>query len=189
MAKSTLPLTNTEIKNAKPKEKDYKLFDGGGLFLLVATTGGKRWRLKFRFNNKENIIALGTYPSLSLKDVREIRDNYKSMIAKGINPVEEKKSKLEKIKFEERKKENTFFKVSQEWHQNYKTEVSENYHIKLDRALENYLYPYIKNKPIEEITRLDIIEILQGLKNRGLIDTASRVFMLYNTQKKSNSFL
>lgn len=180
MAKSTLPLTNTEIKNAKPKEKDYKLYDGGGLFLLVATTGGKRWRLKFRFNNKENIIALGTYPSLSLKDAREIRDNYKSMIAKGINPVEEKKSKLEKIKFEEKKKENTFYKISQEWHQNYKTEVSENYHIKLDRALENYLYPYIKNKPIEEITRLDIIEILQGLKNKGLIDTASRVFMLLN---------
>ena len=91
-----------------------------------------------------------------------------------------KKSKLEKIKFEEKKKENTFYKVSQEWHQNYKTEVSENYHIKLDRALENYLYPYIKNKPIEEITRLDIIEILQGLKNKGLIDTASRVFMLLN---------
>ena len=180
MAKSTLPLTNTEIKNAKPKEKDYKLFDGGGLFLLVATTGGKRWRLKFRFNNKENIIALGTYPSLSLKDARGIRDNYKSMIAKGINPLEEKKSKLEKIKFEEKKKENTFYKVSQEWHQNYKTEVSENYHIKLDRALENYLYPYIKNKPIEEITRLDIIEILQGLKNKRLIDTASRVFMLLN---------
>ncbi len=180
MAKSTLPLTNTEIKNAKTKEKDYKLFDGGGLFLLVATTGGKRWRLKFRFNNKENIIALGTYPSLSLKDAREIRDNYKSMIAKGINPVEEKKSKLEKIKFEEKKKENTFYKVSQEWHQNYKTEVSENYHIKLGRALENYLYPYIKNKPIKEITRLDIIEILQGLKSKGLIDTASRVFMLLN---------
>jgi len=180
MAKSTLPLTATQIKTSKPKDKDYKLFDGGGLFLLIATSGGKRWRLKYRFNNKEKIIALGTYPSISLKDAREIRDNYKSMIAKGINPVEEKKSKLEKIKFEEKKKENTFYKVSQEWHQNYKTEVSENYHIKLDRALENYLYPYIKNKPIEEITRLDIIEILQGLKNKGLIDTASRVFMLLN---------
>jgi hypothetical protein len=105
-------LTDTSIKTAKPTDKEYKLFDGGGLFLLVATTGGKRWRLKFRFNNKENIIALGTYPSLSLKDAREIRDNYKSMIAKGINPVEEKKSKLEKRKFEEKKKENTFYKVS-----------------------------------------------------------------------------
>ena len=56
MAKSTLPLTNTEIKNAKPKEKDYKLFDGGGLFLLVATTGGKRWRLKFRFWNDPKLV-------------------------------------------------------------------------------------------------------------------------------------
>lgn len=180
MAKSTLPLSVTEIKNAKPKEKDYKLFDGGGLFLLVASSGGKRWRLKFRFNDKENIIAIGTYPSLSLKDAREIRDNYKSIIAKGINPIEEKKSQKEKLKFEEQKKENTFYKVSQEWHKNYKTEVSENYHIKLNRALENYLYPYIKNKPIEDITRLDIIEILKVLKNKGLVDTANRVLMILN---------
>ena len=55
MARITKPLTSTEVKTAKPKEKDYKLFDGGGLFLLVAKTGGKRWRLKYRFNNKEKI--------------------------------------------------------------------------------------------------------------------------------------
>ena len=76
MAKSILPLTATQIKTSKPKDKDYKLFDGGGLFLLIATSGGKRWRLKYRFNNKEKIIALGTYPSISLKDAREIRDEY-----------------------------------------------------------------------------------------------------------------
>ncbi|WP_121627793.1 tyrosine-type recombinase/integrase [Poseidonibacter antarcticus] len=180
MARSTLPLTATQIKTTKPKEKDYKLFDGGGLFLLVAKTGGKRWRFKYRFNNKEKIIALGTYPSLSLKDARAKREEYKSLIANDIDPNEQKKQKKEEILKVEKKKENTFYKVSQEWHENYQTEVSENYHIKLGRALENYVYKYMKDKPIEDVTRLDLIEILKILKERDLQDTASRVLMIIN---------
>ncbi|WP_321470254.1 integrase arm-type DNA-binding domain-containing protein [Halarcobacter sp.] len=180
MARITVPLTNTEIKSAKPKEKDYKLFDGGGLFLLVASTGGKRWRLKYRFNNKEKTVALGIYPNISLKDARDLREKYKSLIAKGIDPNEKKKQKKEEIKIKEVKKANTFYKVSQEWLDNYESEVSENYHIKLGKALENYIYPFIKNKSIEDITRLNIIEILQDLKNKGIMETANRVYMLLN---------
>ncbi len=180
MAKVIVPLSSTQIKSAKPKEKDYKLFDGGGLFLLIAKTGGKRWRMKYRFNGKEKLIALGVYPQISLKVARELREQYKSMIAQGIDPNQEKKQKKEETKRTEEKKENTFFKISQEWHKNYATEVSENYHYKLERALENYIYPFIKNKAIEDITRLDIIEILQDLKNKGIIDTANRVYMLLN---------
>ena len=180
MARSTLPLTATQIKTSKSKEKDYKLFDGGGLFLLVAKTGGKRWRFKYRFNNKEKVIALGTYPSLSLKDARAKREEYKSLIANDIDPNEQKKQKKEEILKVEKKKENTFYKVSQEWHENYQTEVSENYHIKLGRALENYVYKYMKDKPIEDVTRLDLIEILKILKERDLQDTASRVLMIIN---------
>ena len=180
MARSTLPLTNTEIKSAKVKEKDYKLFDGGGLFLLVAKTGGKRWRLKYRFNNKEKVIALGTYPSITLKDARTKRDEYKSLIANDIDPNELKKQKKERVILQEKKSKNTFYKVSQEWHTNYASEVSENYHEKLDRALELYVYPFIKNKPIDEITRLNIIEILQDLKEKNIQETAKRVFMLLN---------
>lgn len=180
MARSTLPLTNTQIKSAKAKEKDYKLFDGGGLFLLVAKTGGKRWRLKYRFNNKEKVIALGVYPSITLKDARTKRDEYKSLIASDIDPNELKKQKKEQVILQEKKSENTFYKVSQEWHTNYASEVSENYHEKLDRALELYVYPFIKNKPIDEITRLNIIEILQDLKEKNIQETAKRVFMLLN---------
>ncbi len=180
MARITVPLTNTEIKSAKPKEKDYKLFDGGGLFLLVASTGGKRWRLKYRFNNKEKTVALGIYPNISLKDARDLREKYKSLIAKGIDPNEKKKQKKEEIKIKEVKKANTFYKVSQEWLENYESEVSENYHIKLGKALENYIYPFIKNQSIEDITRLNIIEILQDLKNKGIMETANRVYMLLN---------
>lgn len=180
MARITVPLTNTEIKSAKPKEKDYKLFDGGGLFLLVTKNGGKRWRLKYRFNNKEKTVALGIYPNISLRDARNLREKYKSLIAKGIDPNEKKKQKKEENNIKEVKKANTFYKVSQEWLDNYKSEVSENYHNKLGKALENYIYPFIKKKSIEDITRLNIIEILQDLKNRGIMETANRVYMLLN---------
>lgn len=180
MARTIVPLTNTKIKTAKPKEKDYKLFDGGGLFLIIAKSGGKRWRFKYRFNDKEKVLSLGTYPTLSLKDARELREKYKNLIAKDIDPNEQKKQKKEEAKIIEEKKENTFYKISQEWHKNYKSEVSENYHIKLERAMELYMYPYIKNKPIEDITRLDLIEILKDLKEKDLQETAKRVFMIIN---------
>lgn len=180
MARTIVPLTNTKIKSAKPKEKDYKLFDGRGLFLIIAKSGGKRWRFKYRFNDKEKVLSLGTYPTLSLKDARELREKYKTLIAKDIDPNEQKKQKKEEALKIEKQKINTFYKISQEWHKNYASEVSENYHIKLERALELYVYPFIKNKPMDEITRLNIIEILQDLKEKNIQETAKRVFMLLN---------
>jgi integrase len=180
MAKQTLPLTVTQIKNAKINDKKYKLSDGNGLFLLINPNGSKLWKFKYRHLNKEKEYSIGSFPEISLLKAREIREKLRSQVAEGINVAEQKQIDKKSSIIKHSKKENTFYKVSQEWHKNYETEVSENYHIKLDRALENYLYPYIKNKPIEEITRLNIIEILQGLKNKGLIDTASRVFMLLN---------
>jgi integrase len=180
MARITKPLTSTEVKTAKPKEKDYKLFDGGGLFLLVAKTGGKRWRLKYRFNNKEKILALGIYPNISLKDARELREKYKSLIAKDIDPTEEKKKVKEESKQLELEKENTFYKIAEEWLVSYKCEVSEGYHTDLSRAIENYIYPFIKNKPMNQITRRDCIEIIQHLKDKGIHESAKRTFMLLN---------
>ena len=91
-----------------------------------------------------------------------------------------KKQKKINSKINEQKNNNTFYKVSQEWLDNYESEVSENYHIKLGKALENYVYSYIKNKSINEISRLDIIEILQDLKKKDLQETGKRVFMLLN---------
>ena len=73
MARRTTPLTATEIKGAKPKEKNYKLSDGGGLFLLVKPTGSKLWRLKYRLNGKEKEYAIGVYPTVSLSQAREKR--------------------------------------------------------------------------------------------------------------------
>ena len=180
MARTVLPLTNTKIKNAKPKDKKYKLSDGRGLFLQINPNGSKLWRLNYRFNDKQKEYAIGVYPDITLLEARAKREELRNLIANGTDISELKKEKKENSKIIETRKKNTFFKVSQEWHKNYASEVSENYHGKLEKALENYIYPFIKNKSIDTITRLDIIEILQDLKNKDLKDTADRVHMLLN---------
>lgn len=180
MARLTTPLTATEIKSAKPKEKKYKLSDGRGLSLLIQPNGSKLWRLKYRFNGKEKEYAIGAYPTISLSNAREKREELKSLIANGIDPNEKKKQNKEVAKKVTAKKENTFYNVSQKWLKSYESQVSENYHTRLGRALINYVYPTIKHKPIDEVTRLDIIAILEELRNKDLQETAKRTAMLLN---------
>lgn len=180
MARITTPLTATKIKESKPKEKDYKLFDGGGLFLLVSKSGGKHWKLKYRFNDKEKTYAIGPYPSISLSQARSKREELKALIIDGIDPNDKKKQSKEKVKAEELKKTNTFYNVSQKWLKSYASHVTENYHTKLGKAIENYIYPSIKNKAIDEVTRLEIISIMEELKEKELLETARRTVMLLN---------
>jgi len=180
MARQTASLTATQIKNAKPKEKKYKLSDGGGLFLLINPNGSKLWRLKYRLDGKEKEYAIGVYPDITLAKAREKRAMLRGLIANGVNPNEEKKQRKQELQKKLEKKQNTFYNVSQEWWVNYEKEVSENYHIKLGRALENYMYPFIKNQPIDEIKRSDILEIITDLKNKSHLETAKRVFIMLN---------
>lgn len=185
MARTVKPLTATEIKTAKPKEKEYKLFDGRGLYLSVSPKGHKWWRLKYRINAKEKRISLGVYPDTSLSDAREKREELRKLIVTGIDPAEQKKNVIQISKEVEEKKENTFYNISQKWLKSYESEVSENYHIKLGRALENYTYKkydevHIKDVPIDEVTRLNIIAILEALRDKGLQETAKRTAMVLN---------
>ncbi len=85
MAKITTPLSDKEVKAAKPKEKMYKLFDGGGLYLEVPTVQSKRWRIKYRYEGKEKTISLGTYPTVSLKSARDKREKIKQLLDEGID--------------------------------------------------------------------------------------------------------
>ncbi len=113
MARQTTQLTDTTIAKAKAKEKKYKLYDGQGLFLLVTLTGSKLWRLKFRFEGKEKEYAIGSYPEITLLEARRKRDELRSLIAKGINPIDEKK-KIKQIVTE--KKKLTAFEESSQIH-------------------------------------------------------------------------
>ncbi|MDR2880768.1 MAG: Arm DNA-binding domain-containing protein [Azoarcus sp.] len=85
-------LTNTAIRNAKPADKAIRLFDGGGLYLEVAPSGGKWWRLKYRFGGKEKRLSLGVYPGVSLKEARQRRDDARKLLAAGIDPADNRKA-------------------------------------------------------------------------------------------------
>ncbi|MFP5431467.1 MAG: tyrosine-type recombinase/integrase, partial [Gammaproteobacteria bacterium] len=107
-----MPLTDTALKTAKPQEKPYRLSDSGGLYIEVAPSGGKWWRLKYRFEGKEKRLSLGTYPEVSLKDARERRDEARKLVAAGVDPsVHRQATKAAK----EAENANTFEVVAREW--------------------------------------------------------------------------
>ena len=108
-------LTELTIRQAKPKLKQYKLFDGGGMFLLVHPNGSKYWRMKFNFEEKSKLASFGVWPDVSLKEAREKRYEEKKKIKDGINPIEEKRKerqdhldRVHKEKIESQKKKITF---------------------------------------------------------------------------------
>ncbi len=190
MARRVLPLKDTQIKAAKAKEKDYKLFDGGGLYLLISKGGGKLWYLKYRINGKEKKIALGAYPTVSIREARVKREKLKQQISTGIDPSQERKAKKAEIRQETIKSTNTLYRIAQKWHDSYKDQVTENYHTKVWRALENHVFPAykmqdgstlkLKDTPIDEVTRLEIIALMEAIKAKGVQDTPRRVAMLLN---------
>ena len=119
-----MPLTDTAVRNAKPGDKARKLFDSGGLYLEVAPTGGKWWRLKYRFDGKEKRLSLGVYPDVSLKDARDRRDEARKLLANEIDPSENRKAK-KAAKVE--RAANSFEVVAREWFAKHSTHWSDNH--------------------------------------------------------------
>jgi len=108
-----MPLTRLEIVNAKPRSKPAKLFDGRGLYLEIAPSGGRWWRFKYRFAGKEKRISLGIYPDVGLKDARERLDTARKLVAAGIDPAEQRKAA--KIVAATAGSDNTFEPIAREW--------------------------------------------------------------------------
>lgn len=170
-----MPLTDTQIKNAKPQERQQKLFDGGGLFLLVVPEGGKRWRLKYRFGGKEKLLALGTYPQVSLKEAREQRDAAKKMIREGIDPGEIKKEEKAEEKADKAREENTFRVVAVEWIGKQAARWTESHREKTARRFELDVFPWIGDTPIVNLNAPVLLEVVQRIEKRGAVETAHRV--------------
>lgn len=164
-----MKLTDTAIRNAKPNGKSRKLFDGGGLYLEIASNGKKGWRLKYRYAGKEKRISLGVYPDVKLKYAREQREKARELLAKGYDPSEERK--LAKLKGVEANKY-TFEAVAHEWFRIKQIKWSSNYKIKLTRLLEKNLFPYIGQIPITHITAPILLDALRKTEAQGKYDTA-----------------
>lgn len=176
MPKLSAPLTDIQAKNAKKKDKEYKLSDAGGLYLLVSTSGGKLWRFAYRFAGKQKTLYIGAYPALSLADARQRRDDAKKLLANGVDPSADKKQK-EVAKTLERL--NTFEAVTRQWFEDHKANWSTNHAERLLRRLEADIFPLIGNKPIAEIRRKDLTTILQNVSVRTL-ETAHRLKIAIN---------
>jgi integrase len=165
-----MPLTDTTIRNAKPREKKYKIYDTGGLFMIIAPAGGKWWRLKYRFEGKEKQLSLGVYPEVSLAKARERRDKARVQVADGIDPSQARKAQ----KAARTNKENTFESVAREWFEKFKPGWAPGHAIKIKGRLENDVYPYIGQRPILEITPPELLMVLRRIESRGAIDSAHR---------------
>lgn len=171
MAKRIQPLSELQVKNAKPATKETKLFDGAGLFLLVTPSGGKLWRLKYRFGGREKLLTLGAYPQISLSDARQRREDARRLLANGIDPSEVKKAKRE----EQQEQKRTFEVVAREWFVKNEPGWSASHCATVKSRLERDIFPVFGNSPISEIKRSHIIGLLKGIEARGKIETAKRL--------------
>lgn len=179
--KKVTPLTDTAIKNAKSKDKEYTLPDGNGLQLNIKPDGRKVWEIRYTINSKPKKTTGGAYPAVSLKDAREKRDKLKAKVSSGIDPIKEKQEAKEQKRIEEEQLKvesvillNTFEKVSRDFIESITGELVPRYHsLKLAR-LVNHIFPYIGEKPINKVTRIMIIECLDRLKAANKADTALR---------------
>lgn len=171
MPKRIVPLSDMKIQKVKSKSKNMTLFDGGGLFLMITPTGGKLWRFKYRFNGKEKLLALGSYPEISLIDARQRRDEARRQLANGFDPGEIRKvQKQASIQETE-----TFEAIAREWHKRFFSTWSEKYAETLMSRLELYVLPWIGKKPIAGIRPPEMLSVLRRIESRGTLDTAHRV--------------
>jgi len=165
-------LNARQVDTAKPKDKPYKLADGGGLYLLIKPNGARYWRLKYRVAGKEKLLALGVYPDVTLADARAKRDEAKRGIAGGIDPNEAKRE--EKIAREANIR-NTFQEIACEWHSSKLYKWSEGYASDIMEAFNKDVFPYIGKKPIADIKPLELLNVLRRMESRGATEKAKKV--------------
>jgi len=170
-----MALSDTAIRNAKPSEKPYKLYDEKGLYLIMNPHGGKWWRLKYSLDGKEKTISLGTYPDVSLAQARSKRDLARQQVAEQINPSEARKQQKQRAKLEAL---NTFAAVANDWHALHTKNKSESHQRKVKSWLETHLFPSIGTKPVTSITAPMLLEATSQLQREHKLDTAHRVIQV-----------
>ena len=167
-----MKLNARQVETAKPKEKPYKMADGGGLYLLVKTNGSRYWRLKYRIDGKEKLLALGVYPDVSLADARAKRDEARKGIAGGIDPLEVKKE--QKVEREAQVK-NTFQEIALEWHNMKVKKWSAGYASDILEAFNKDVFPFIGQRPVADIKPLELLNVLKKMEDRGATEKAKKV--------------
>ncbi len=165
-----MPLTDTAIRNAKPQNKQYKLTDERGMYLLV-NKAGKYFRFDYRFAGKRKTLALGVYPDVKLVEAREKRDEARKKIANGVDPSQVRK--VQKSILVEQS-ENSFEAIAREWHGKYSSGWAASHAKKIIRRFELHIFPFLGSRPISDITPPELLAVLRRVESQGILETAHR---------------
>lgn len=179
MARTTRPLTNTEVLRAKALEKDLTLYDGDGLFLIVKTSGKKLWRFRYQrpATKQRTMMGLGAFPALSLADARGLRADYLALLANGIDP------QIQAEVAEEQQQialDSIFSTVAANWFQLKSKSVTPDYAKDIWRSLEKDVFPSIGEIPVQQIKARTLVEALEPIKARGALETVRRLVQRIN---------
>lgn len=162
-----MPLTETQAKNAKPRERAYKLADSEGLFLLVQPNGTKLWRMKYRVAGKEKLLSFGAYPALGIAAARDKRKAAKALLAEGKDPM---KAKGEVIS----ENGDTFYMVAKRWHENRQSALNPAHAERVWSRMERDVFPSLGQKLIHEITAPEVLDMIRRIETRSALDISRR---------------
>ncbi|PWW12437.1 integrase domain-containing protein [Pantoea sp. AG702] len=179
MARTTRPLTNTEILRSKAIDKDLTLHDGDGLFVVVKTTGKKLWRFRYQrpATKQRTMMGLGAFPALSLADARRLRAEYLSLLANGIDPQTQAEQATEQQQIA---LDSIFSTVAANWFQLKSKSVTPDYAKDIWRSLEKDVFPAIGEIPVQQIKARTLVEALEPIKVRGALETVRRLVQRIN---------
>jgi len=179
MARTTRPLTNTEVLRSKATDKDLTLHDGDGLFMVVKTTGKKLWRFRYQrpATKQRTMMGLGAFPALSLADARRIRADYLSLLANGIDPQTQAEQVTEQQQIA---LDSIFSTVAANWFALKQGSITRDYAKDIWRSLEKDVFPAIGEIPVQEIKARKLVEALEPIKARGALETVRRLVQRIN---------
>ena len=179
MARTVTPLTNTQVKQARSKDKLYKLSDGEGLQLRVMPNGSKQWLLDYQrpITKKRTSLSLGSYPDVSIADARKRKLAARELLAQDIDPKEHRDDQHREKALAA---DHTFLKVTTDWFELKKSKIAETTAISLWRSLNNHIFPSLGHRPIDKILAPEAIKVLKPLAAKGSLETTSKLIGYLN---------
>ena len=179
MARLAKSLSDTKIKTAKPKDKEYNLADGSGLQIRIKPNGSKLWLLNYShpITKKRQNLSLGSYPDISLLSARKLAQEARTLIAHGIDP---KAHREEQMAAKAAIVEHTFGRISAEWFDQKKDAITEDHAAATWRSFKRHLLPSLKDIPISQITAPMVISFLRPIEAKGNLETVKRLAQRLN---------
>ncbi|MCI1739699.1 MAG: integrase arm-type DNA-binding domain-containing protein [Pseudomonas veronii] len=159
-----MALTALQVKNAAPRERDYGLADGGGLFLWMRAAGGKSWRFRFRLDGKQSHISLGTIDKVTLAQARQLASEARQLVAQGRHPGLERKVVRAQAAIS---RANTFKSLALEWHRHKSSRWSVGYASDVIEAFELDIFPKVGSLPLIEIKPMQWLQVFRRIESRG----------------------